>query len=509
MREIELKLLLKPGEVDRLSGSQILRDRALAAPVAQRLESTYFDTPEGGLRDAGIAVRLRKAGRQWVQTVKKAEGPMLNGLSRPLEAECLLEAPRLELGRIADHDLREQVIGLSRQGLSPVAETDFERTRYTLRGPLGGRIELAIDIGEARGGGGTAPLQEVELELLEGETADLYALAEMLFTRGPVRFSTVSKSERARLAGNSDLQVAPLRKHRPVVLHPGDTVEQAAAAILAENFAHAAANLARVIERDDTGGPHQLRVGLRRLRSALLAFRPALGRDAVRPWAEQSRALAAEAGRLRDLDVLGGLVGKIAAKARDEAGFAPLLAAISARRDAVREEVRTELAGPGPTAFCFAFPGFLGRKGWRTGDTAVLDCPLPRFARRALSKRWKALLPYGERIEELSIDERHEMRKELKKLRYMIDIFGGLYAPEAVTAFQTGVKRLQKAFGALNDAAMAEVMLSAPDAPGVDHAAAQRAAGRVIGHLMAESDRLWPQAIAGWGLLSAGRPFWK
>ena len=508
MREIELKMLLAPEAAEQLFRSEALRDRAVGAPVTRQLENTYFDTPEADFRAVGIAVRLRKAERQWIQTVKKASGPMVNGLSSPIEAECSLEEPVLALDRIADHDLREQVIGLSRKGLSVVAETRFERRSHLLRAPLGGRVELSVDRGELGANGRHAPFSEVELELLEGEAADLYALAEVLFPQGPVRFSNAPKSERARLVGEGAPDSPVLRKHRQVALSGDETVEEAAVRVLSENFAHAAPNLARLVDLDDPSGPHQLRVGLRRLRSALLAFRPALGRETVGVWAEQARDLAAEAGRLRDLDVLNELIGTQANKASDEGGFVPLIKAIQQRRAAVRLDVRTTLIGPGPTAFCFGFPGFLARRSWRRADTRKLDAPIVPFASRALAKRWKALLPYGARIDTLTVDERHEMRKELKKLRYVADAFQGLFDASAVAAFQKGVKRLQKAFGALNDSAMAERMLMAPEAPGAGDVSAQRAAGRVIGHLSAEADRLWPEAIHGWELLSARRPFW-
>ena len=195
-----------------------------------------------------------------------------------------------------------------------------------------------------------------------------------------------------------------------------------------------------------------------------------------------------------------------------DAGTGRLAEALQARRDKVRAEVRAALSGPEVTRFGFGLAGFLAGRGWLDpadhAQTARLAQPLGPFAARVLHKRWKPVLGYGLRMEELSIDERHEMRKELKKFRYLLDAFRALYDPEAVDVTMRRIKDLQAAFGALNDQAMAEALLTAPEAPGADDPLAQRSVGRMIGYLQAEADRLWPEALAGWhALRSTPRPW--
>ena len=87
-------------------------------------------------------------------------------------------------------------------------------------------------------------------------------------------------------------------------------------------------------------------VGLRRLRSALAAFRKPLGRDALAPWQAAAQEIGQQAGRLRDLDVLGGeLIAPMIAAHPNEQGFTALQSAIAARREQVAAEVRKALAG--------------------------------------------------------------------------------------------------------------------------------------------------------------------
>ncbi|MEO1491918.1 MAG: CHAD domain-containing protein [Pseudomonadota bacterium] len=513
MLEIELKIALDKAQLAALKTSQTVAALADGAPVTRTLHNVYYDTPDGALRRAGISLRLRREDRRWTQTLKRKTGPMQAGLSTPEEDECAVRGQNLALHLIQDDDLREEVIGLARDGLRPVVITHFRRWRRNLRTGTGAFMELALDEGEVSAGEHKLPILEAELELKSGSPGDLYAIAERIFTIAPLRFATTSKSERiARLIECPDGPA--LRKARPVTLQVKMTAEQAAHTILSEGLAHASPNLALLLESEDIGGPHQLRVALRRMRSAFSAFRSILGRSTLSDLAATAQWIGAEAGRLRDLDVLAEeIVRPFADATPEETGFTVLSEAVAERRLAIRKDVRTALSRPEVTAFGLQLGRYLAARGWLDpadhGQTVRLAQPVGRVAAKVLTKRWKAVAAYGDRIETLSIDERHEMRKELKKLRYLVDAFKSLYPEDRVAAFMRAVKRLQTAFGALNDAAMAEALLMAPDAPGAGDPAAQRAAGLMIGQLMARSDHLWPQAQTDWRDLAALGPFWR
>ena len=130
-------------------------------------------------------------------------------------------------------------------------------------------------------------------------------------------------------------------------------------------------------------------------------------------------------------------------------------------------------------------------------------------AAEGLKKRWKKARRGAEGLETLSIDARHELRKELKKLRYGVDFFAPLYPAETVQPFRKPLKKLQNLFGALNDAAMVEAVLTLPGAPAEDDPAAQRAAGRMLGRLEAKAEQDWARAREMWDLLSEAPRFWR
>jgi len=70
--EIELKLLVPPDAVRRLAAHRLLRGRT--RPARRRLYSIYYDTPALDLWRQGIALRVRREGRRWLQTVKSGGG---------------------------------------------------------------------------------------------------------------------------------------------------------------------------------------------------------------------------------------------------------------------------------------------------------------------------------------------------------------------------------------------------------------------------------------------------
>lgn len=512
-REIELKILLDEAAERRLRASPALRRlRGEGRAVTRQLVSVYYDTPGHALAAAGIALRLRKVGRVWVQTVKRGRPAMVAGLSTPEEQEAPAPGGRLDLGLIADAELRAAVAAAAGGApLGPVFETRMARTAQALSLP-GGRVELAIDAGEVVAGSARAPLREAELELLEGDPSALFEAARLLFPEGPIRFSARSKAARgyALAAGLDAVEEAAPRKARAVPIAPDDSAEQAGRAILSECLDQIAANMAVVASTDAPEGPHQLRIGLRRLRAALALLKPALGGPALESLSARARDLGALVGGLRDLDVLRtGLVAALG----EGPDVAALDGALAARQAARREEVRAGLAGRAATAFLHDLGAFVAARGWLApgdyGQTARLGQPASALCAAALDKAWKRAAKLGRRIARLSVEERHDLRKALKKLRYILEFSEPCFPEDASARFIALLRQLQDSFGAMNDVAMAEAVLTVPDAPGADDPAAQRAAGRVLGWHGHASLADWAGARRGWQRLAKAGPFWR
>ena len=72
--EAELKIALDPAGMARLLRHPALPGLRLAPRQTRQLISVYYDTEAHALAAAGIALRLRRSGRRWVQTVKRRSG---------------------------------------------------------------------------------------------------------------------------------------------------------------------------------------------------------------------------------------------------------------------------------------------------------------------------------------------------------------------------------------------------------------------------------------------------
>lgn len=516
MSEIELKFLLEPGAADQLRGRLRNFKSTAQRSRTRTLRSVYFDTADGALQRAGIALRLRRDGRRWIQTVK-SKGRIHGGLSQTGETECPAPGGRLNLDAIPDEQTRIEVKRwISGRSLQPVCETRIRRTAREVPLEDGSRAEIAVDVGEIRSDEKSAPFSEAEIELLEGKPRALFDLAHQLFPEGGLSFSRLSKAARGYMLaaeGRIDTPLVP-RNAKTVALAPTQTTEEAAREVLRECFDQIATNINVVRVADDPEGPHQLRIGLRRLRSALSIFGDALACPELDRLAAEARWLGQEVGLLRDADVaLIDIVRPEATRHGDEPGFAILADALETHAAALRAILRKNLVGRRAQAFVLDLAAFIETRGWLMPEditqTARLAQPIEVSASQALDRRWTRTRARARKIAKLSVEQRHALRKELKKLRYTVEFLGPLFPAKHVTPFLQHLKSLQDVFGDLNDASMVHALLTGPDAPGAGNPDAQRACGWVIGVRLARAELAWADAKSLWQGLARSRLFWR
>lgn len=520
-REVELKLETDRAALQRLKKAAPPAGFTVARAVTRQLQSIYFDTPDLALKTARWSLRVRKTGGSWVQTVKASTG-VVGGLSTPREHEVPVAGPVPDLTRIDDAELRERLWRLlDGAALDPVFETAMTRTKRVFSGPDGAVIECALDAGEIRAGERAQPLFEAELELKDGPVESLFALAGGLAGLGSARLSRFTKAERGYRLVAGEAGPAEAVKAGKADVSRDDTVENAFRAILRSCLAQIAANRDVTLDSDAPEGPHQLRVGLRRLRSALKVYGKALAPETREQLDTDARDLAARVGALRDLDVLAAEIVSPALAAApvelSEPARDRLSRALASRREAVRRELRSHLEGPAVNMLVFHLGAITEGSAWREAARvahgpeidATWDAPLEAFARKAMTRRWKAVARLGARLDELELEERHDMRKALKKLRYTLEFFRPVFDRKTLKPFLRRLKRLQDVFGYLNDVVMAHalVRLVAEETDG--DSAPTLAAGYVLGWHDARAALAWEDTRALWEDTRAADRFWK
>jgi len=493
-REVELKLTCAGPDLTALAAHPRLQDATAKEP--ERMVSTYYDTPNRDLQAANLTLRVRAKDGRYIQTVKAGAGGV--GLFDRAEWETEIAGETPQPAAWA---------GTAAEAVLKAVEAPVERLFSTivLRREIPvvqgeSRILVTLDEGRVESPAGDAPLCEVELELQAGNPTDLFQLAQVLAETVPLRLSVHAKS--AVGFGLIDGTGRDIVKAQPIDL-PVD-------ASVGEVFRRVARACLRHLRLNETvflegGQPpealHQIRVSLRRLRSALSLFAPMLQDDPrAAGFNDEIKRVTEPFGHARNLDVFLGQTLPDLVKARpEEAGLDGLRERAEAERERAYDVVLATLQSPQWRGLIIDFAGWIEAGAW-TSQPAAGE-PGQDFAARVLDKARLRLKKRGRGLKHLDPHTRHRARIAAKKLRYGAEFFAGLYhkkkARRRQEKFGDALSDLQDHLGTLNDLETARSMtetLSGPPMPGSDDAEAR--------------DRLKAAAEARADLLDV-KPFWR
>lgn len=194
--EIELKLLLSKEALERLLTLDFMVQAILEGSRRVRhLVSTYYDTQELTLKEHGIAYRVRDKGDGSFEATVKTQKQSAGGLSERLELNLPLAEAQPVLDGFAALGLGFELSELAPGGVQALFTVDVQRITYILD-YAGAVCELAIDKGAIRCGEKSDSIDEVEIELLEGEVQALLELKERIAAAVTLRAEERSKFAR-------------------------------------------------------------------------------------------------------------------------------------------------------------------------------------------------------------------------------------------------------------------------------------------------------------------------
>lgn len=255
------------------------------------------------------------------------------------------------------------------------------------------------------------------------------------------------------------------------------------------------ANAAGAAAGKDPEYLHQLRVGVRRLRSALRAFRKLLRRREAAAVEQPWRAMMRAFGEARDWDVFHrSLDGD------------PLQEAAGRRRARAQKRVRALLRNARfERARDRTFVWVQGRPWRRSADPAQ---PLKRFARHALERLHRGLLREASGIDWRDAPRRHRVRIRVKRVRYACEFCAVAFAGRKVRAYLEGLRGLQDILGEMNDIEVQRGLLRRL-VPRKSPLTSLRAEAVVRARLAAREEELIGALAPAWSAFEARRPFWS
>jgi len=466
MSEQELKL-----HVPREARAGVEKSLRRGAVTTVRLRAQYFDTPDHDLARAGVGLRLRLEGRRWVQTLKM---PGKHQLEK-IEINVSRPGPSLDLSVYADTPAK-RIMAKHAQKLGIVYETDIRRLLRRIR-TAAGLVEVALDQGHIQAGDLKLPVSEVEFELISGEPQAMFLLGlKWLSTYGLV-LDLRSKAERGstlaalakRLGQLGQLDDAATTAARAkaiasywaprgataIKLNSEMTCEQALSAVTMECISQIARNAAVLAEIDTAGlyragnpeHTHQLRVGIRRLRSAWSLFQK-LSPLPPEPWRQELKAHFAALGTARDDDVLRETV-----MPELSAAGQPPLALKSQAEQAPSMNITKSVAFQRWLVELLAWT--IGAHPLQTETDDSNHRHKTPDLHTALGKqlyKWHArVLTDGLKFEKLPLESKHDVRKRAKRLRYGLQFAESLLPAKKLKNYRRSLAAVQDILGEMND----------------------------------------------------------
>ena len=447
--EFELKLEIPADRLARVEAA--VRE---GEAKRQHLQARYFDTGDGALARNNIVLRLRKEGRRWVQTAKASSGGPLERLEHNVNVVKPAGAaiPAVDMARHAGTPVGDRIVqalglksGEAYPALLLLYETDVWRlTRDVER--AGSVMEIALDIGRVVSGAHSTPLCELEVELKHGSPEHAVQLARDWCGRHGLWLSSISKSMKGQRLGSGSPFGPAVPASAPEFSRDA-TADQITVAVLQSCLAQVLGNASEVAGGSTALEPvHQLRVGIRRLRTALRELQaltkginPAWEKpliDAFRVLGQHRDSSHVMVGVQAQIEAAGGPV--VATQRFDDADLAEPVAVV--RSPAFQEAVLRII---GFVYGSMPEDGSLGHKAAK------------KVLRQRLKKLHAQVLKDGHKF--LSLDEtrQHQVRKRFKRLRYLAEFLAPLFSSRKFKKFITSLKPVQDALGLYNDELMA------------------------------------------------------
>ncbi len=424
-------------------------------PKRRRVHQTIFDTPTLSLSELGIQVDEIRVLRKSVLTVRQS-----------VPEEQIWAAPTtpgtFDFSTLIDAPETAELLSQFTSALIPIYLTDIGIRQWAVQIRCA-QVEVSLEQGELitdrEGQQRTLPICELEFRLISGQAAALYGVARLLSRQ--VRLHPIRESFHDRaMAFRANKPISPAKAKR-IRIDPKNPSVQIFKHIAWQCVDQLTANEEGIYTSDCVEFIHQARVALRRLRTALRLFNTDLPAGFSDKWSQAWKDVGEQLGNARNWDVFcAEMLPAIEIDLGSHPDMAHLKQFSLAQRDTARTNTQAWLRGRRYSLTLIAFHEALLMLPERNSTR------ISEFASQALKKRYKHFCRGARIAHTLSVEARHEVRIELKKLRYTLDFFESLYGQKQLQSFFHALAETQEVLGHMNDLATCEILLSLrPDHP--------------------------------------------
>lgn len=449
MDEFELKLVFPESRLTDLEQWMISK----GGVRRQKLQAYYFDTDTFTLAQAGVVIRIRKEGRSWIQTLKASSSSQFERLEHNVVIQHAgSTVPLLNVHLHNEHPAHKVLMKVLRDAkhgpdqLSVRYQTDIWRRPALVRA-RGAMLEYALDIGmikayQSNGEERMIPVRELEIELKSGDKQAVINHAKVVIGRFGATIDTRSKAQRGYLAARG-LSSSPPTRAKKVAL-PSQQDGAIASALLNSCINQILPNVSEINAGIQTFDEHihQLRVGLRRLKSAMKVL------GLIQIYLTEAD--------LKQLTLVFGQLGQYRDLHFFDEKLKPAFAAVDAPEmnlSSVNDlpDPKTILQSKNFQLFCLSIIGM-----------AIFQEKLPPESKRLkplliqeLDKVLKDTKKLANSFMEIADERRHKLRKRLKHLRYTLEFFIDFCNQKKYKSYLNSLGKVLDALGHYNDICVA------------------------------------------------------
>jgi CHAD domain-containing protein len=413
-------------------------------------ETIYFDTDNLDLRRHQLELYVRNRDGRVTQKIKtRAENVQAYQCQEILLSDL---QPNLAHARVL---LPPNVRALiSPSALKPRFCTRFSRiSREFTNDACVTRI--SFDEGHIEAMGRSESISEVRLKLKGGKLDSYTSKCLSFLAEVPAALLLESKATRGYRLAACELPRAVSAP--PFALPWNLPLPEAILGILRHSFKHCLDNYPAVTLSGEPPSIHQMRVAMRRLRSAIRMFSPVLCLDGAKDLFGTLRGVFTKLGEVREADVfVGETLPLITGAGLGEKLEAVLRTEITTFRGGAYREVCGELTSPNFARMIIQLNNWIEGASWLKSDRPIDVLLLERTAEDFAVPRIRALhsklLKSGSKARSGTLDDWHRTRIAAKKLRYAGEPLFDALAPKIEPAkLSKQLSRLQTSLGRLND----------------------------------------------------------